>query len=165
MSTQITRAPSGLLDLVGTKTQGQNPSQFSSIAQLTIDGLYSWCLPRMENTVQPLAPAAGTGIYGISHTVPTGEAWVIFGYSVKAVCGGADSITGMRSVLFAPDASSIVESSNVTTTLVANGIGHSPLNLFWPQWIPSGYSLGFFCSVIVGAPDLTCTTWITRLST
>lgn len=165
MSTVITRPPSGLLDLVGTKAAGQNPDLFSGTAGLTVDGLWMLGLQRQEFVLgiapSPLVQFTPTW----THTVPLGEAWILWGYTINVACGVATTLV-CRPCIFNDDPTaggSQAVKAGLSTTTSASNTNIAPMEIYHPIFLRAGWHLGLFTQTTSGTPTVTGVAWITRL--
>lgn len=73
-TTRINRVPLGLLDFLQNNSQGNNPSEFSSIVNPTLD-LFSFLAAERYEVLTTDETTAGNA--NLSVNVPTGELWLV----------------------------------------------------------------------------------------
>lgn len=87
---KITRFPVGLLDFLGLKTQGTNPSILSDTVAPTLDLSQFYLADRWRIVLETGLSAVGTNNTATALTVPVGEVWYVkqFGLSTGALGAG-----------------------------------------------------------------------------
>lgn len=83
----IQRYPRGLLDLLGSKSNGQNPVQLAQVVAPVIDvsALYQFDLVEQRAATTNAANLPGAwGVTGSNLTVPAGELWLVHNLSLAA---------------------------------------------------------------------------------
>lgn len=97
----IQRYPRGLLDLLGSKSSGQNPIVLAEVVQPTIDvsALYQFDLVDARSATTNAANLPGAwGVTGTNLTVPAGELWLLHNLSFAAntnlAAGESYKVTG-----------------------------------------------------------------------
>lgn len=90
MASKVTRPPSGLLSLVGTKTLGQNPDALSELVRpvINLDQHYLLDQPLQTATATVVGGAIGTFA---SVQIPSGELWAVYNVAGQMVAAAVDT--------------------------------------------------------------------------
>lgn len=164
----IQRYPRGLLDLLGSKSSGENPTDLVPAVQGTIDLSYMYQFEKVElvNATTNVVNLTGAwGVTGTAFTVPAGELWLLHNLTVTANAQlAAGESYRIRAAIFRAQWTNWQLGSD---TGVGSGVGTRP-SIGWqferPEILRPSDSVGLFAEqVAAGASQFTAYGYITRL--
>ena len=94
MASPISRRPTGLLDLLLTQQQGENPRTLLDSVSPTIDLVKFYESQRLDTSQSSFAVTAVGNSADIS--IPQAEYWKVIGFDAKWVAGAANQSMGLR---------------------------------------------------------------------
>lgn len=166
----IQRYPRGLLDLLGSKSSGQNPVVLSEVVQPIIDVGQLYQVDLAEARSATTAAANLTGAYGVTGTnltVPAGEVWLLHNLSLAANTNlAAGESYQVRGAIYR---SQWAQWQLSNASVSCGGVNTRPA-LGWqfhrPEILRPGDSVGIYVVDVQAASEqFTVSCYFTRLST
>lgn len=161
MSLETTSYPRGLTSLMGFKERARNPQLVSEEVQPVVDTTIGYLLTLQEYVATFLsqaAPVVGLNDWSTQYTVPSGELWYVWGYTVNSAPGAGQAIDLAASIKYAGNTLTVAMTEYAAAT--ANQEVRRSARDFW---LPPGSVMGFLVRSLTGAPMVTGGLMITRL--
>ena len=102
---KITRFPVGLLDFLGLKTQGTNPSILSDTVAPILDLSQFYLADRWRIVLESGLTAAGIANVSTALTVPVGEVWYVKQFGISSSALGAGQTLRLQAFVSPPGVS------------------------------------------------------------
>jgi hypothetical protein len=158
----ISKYARGLPSLLDLKERGSGPREFADQVVGTVDVKDLYLLTGRETLTSNsnLAPAVDTNFYpgANSFSVPLGEMWYVWEYSVQCNAGAGAALDFAACALF-DNSTSVVLSPYVQAAATQVRRTYLPK----PFWLPPGGVLAFTVAAVTLAPSVTGQVVVTRL--
>lgn len=161
MSLETGTYPRGLASLLNLKEGGRTPGLLSEEISGVLDLTTAYLLTLLEyeaSNLSQAAPVVGLNDWSPQFTVPTGQLWYVWGYTVAAAPGAGAAIDLAACAKFGGN-NLTVALTEYANAAAAQEVRRSARDF----WLPPGSVLGFLVRSVTAAPTVTGGLVITRL--